>query len=97
MTLPHHPEAQGTAVTPCAFSSWVTLENLKGSLQVPSSPLDLHWKHLRSRPASYRGGMERVSQHDKNADDLLCFAGECFSNRNARVECLSSGKPALTL
>lgn len=52
MTLPHQPEAHGTAVTPRAPSSWVTFEYLKGSLQVPSSPRDLHWKHRRNRPTS---------------------------------------------
>lgn len=53
MIFPHHPETQGTASTP--FSSAICVEFMvKGSLQEPSSPLDLQLTHLRRIPKNER-------------------------------------------
>lgn len=42
ITFPHHPDAHGTAVTPGSVSMCEALKR-NGSLQLPKSPLDLHW------------------------------------------------------
>lgn len=48
-TFPHHPLAQGIVVIPGSESTCVALYR-KGSLQLPNSPRDLHWKHLLKIP-----------------------------------------------
>jgi len=45
----HQPVAHGTVSTPFTDSIWVAL-NLKGSLQVPNSPLERQVKHRLSAP-----------------------------------------------